>query len=79
MNYKLYAIMMYGTDEEKLKLFKTRQNYLSYKLYVMSGLFSKYTLLYSREVREIQRELNQVNNICLRLEYKLIGRWFNEI
>lgn len=74
MKYKLYKIMMYSTDEEKLKLFKTRQNYLSYKLYVMSGLFSKYTLLYSREVREIQRELNQVNNICLRLEYKLIGR-----
>ena len=74
MKYKLYKIMMYGTDEEKLKLFKTRQNYLSYELYVMSGLFSKYTLLYSREVREIQRELNQVNNICLRLEYKLIGR-----
>ena len=74
MNYKLYAIIMYGADEEKLKLFKTRQNYLSYKLYVMSGLFSKYTLLYSKEVREIQRELNQVNNICLRLEYKLIGR-----
>ena len=40
----------------------------------MSGFFGKYTLLYSREVREIQRELNQVNNICLRLEYKLIGR-----
>ena len=74
MNYKLYAIIMYGTDEEKLKLFKTRQKYLSYELYVMSGLFSKYTFLYSREVREIQRELNQVNNICLRLEYKLIGR-----
>ena len=74
MNYKLYKIMMYGTDREKLKLFKTRQKYLSYKLYVMSGLFSKYTLLYSREVRKIQRELNQVNNICLRLEYKLIGR-----
>ena len=74
MNYKLYAIIMYGTDRQKLKLFKTRQNYLSYKLYVMSGLFSKYTLLYSKEVREIQRELNQVNNICLRLEYKLIGR-----
>lgn len=75
MKYKPYKIIMYGTDEEKLKLFKTRQNYLSYKLYVMSGLFSKYTLLYSREVREIQKELNQVNNICLRLEYKLIGRW----
>ena len=74
MNYKLYKIMMYGIDREKLKLFKTRQKYLSYKLYVMSGLFSKYTLLYSREVRKIQRELNQVNNICLRLEYKLIGR-----
>ena len=74
MNYKLYAIIMYGTDEKKLKLFKTRQNYLSYELYVMSGLFSKYTFLYSREVRKIQRELNQVNNICLRLEYKLIGR-----
>ena len=74
MNYKLYVIIMYGTDRQKLKLFKTRQNYLSYKLYVMSGLFSKYTLSYSREVREIQRELNQVNNICLRLEYKLIGR-----
>ena len=74
MKYKLYAIIMYGTDEEKLKLFKTRQNYLSYKLYVISELFSKYTLLYLREVREIQRELNQVNNICLRLEYKLIGR-----
>ena len=74
MKYKLYAIMMYGTDREKLKLFKTRRNYLSYELYVMSGLFGKYTLLYSREVREIQRELNQVNNICLRLEYKLIGR-----
>ena len=74
MKYKLYKIMMYGTDREKLKLFKTRQNYLSYELYVMSGLFSKYTLLYSKEVREIQRELNQVNNICLRLEYKLIGR-----
>ena len=74
MNYKLYAIIMYGTDEEKLKLFKTRQNYLYHKLYVISGLFSKYTLLYSREVRKIQRELNQVNNICLRLEYKLIGR-----
>ena len=74
MNYELCAIIMYGTDEEKLKLFKTRQNYLSYELYVMSGLFSKYTFLYSREVRKIQRELNQVNNICLRLEYKLIGR-----
>ena len=74
MNYELCAIIMYGTDRQKLKLFKTRQNYLSYKLYVMSGLFSKYTLLYSKEVREIQRELNQVNNICLRLEYKLIGR-----
>ena len=74
MKYKIYNIIMYGTDEEKLKLFKTRQNYLSYKLYIMSGLFSKYTLLYSREVREIQRELNQVNNICLRLECKLIGR-----
>lgn len=74
MKYKLYKIIMYGTDREKLKLFKTRQNYLSYKLYVMSGLFSKYALSYSREVREIQRELNQVNNICLRLEYKLIGR-----
>ena len=74
MKYKLYKIMMYGTDREKLKLFKTRQNYLSYKLYVMSGLFNKYTFLYSREVRKIQRELNQVNNICLRLEYKLIGR-----
>ena len=48
MKYKLYATIMYGTDEKKLKLFKTRQNYLSYKLYVMSGLFSKYTLLYSR-------------------------------
>ena len=55
MKYKIYNIIMYGTDEEKLKLFKTRQNYLSYELYVMSGLFSKYTLLYSREVREIQR------------------------
>ena len=74
MKHKIYNIIMYGTDEEKLKLFKTRQNYLSYKLYVMSGLFSKYTLLYPREVREIQKELNQVNNICLRLEYKLIGR-----
>ena len=74
MKYELCAIIMYGTDRQKLKLFKTRQNYLSYKLYVMSGLFSKYTLLYSKEVREIQRELNQVNNICLRLEYKLIGR-----
>lgn len=74
MKYELYKTIMYGTDKEKLKLFKTRQNYLSYKLYVMSGLFSKYTLLYSREVRKIQRELNQVNNICLRLEYKLIGR-----
>ena len=74
MNEKLYKIMMYGTDKEKLKLFKTKQNYLSYELYVMSGLFSKYTFLYSREVRKIQRELNQVNNICLRLEYKLIGR-----
>ena len=74
MKHKIYNIIMYGTDEKKLKLFKTRQNYLSYKLYVMSGLFSKYTLLYSREVREIQRELNQVNNICLKLEYKLIGR-----
>ena len=74
MNYKLYKIMMYGTDREKLKLFKTRQKYLSYKLYVMSGLFSKYTLSYSKEVREIQKELNQLNNICLRLEYKLIGR-----
>ena len=74
MKYKLYKIIMYGTDEEKLKLFKRRQSYLSHKLYVMSGLFSKYTLLYSREVREIQRELNQVSNICLRLEYKLIGR-----
>ena len=74
MKYKLYNIIMYGTDRQKLKLFKTRQNYLSYKLYVMSGLFSKYTLLYSKEVREIQKELNQVNNICLRLEYKLIGR-----
>ena len=74
MKYKLCEIIMHGTDEEKLKLFKTRQNYLAYKLYVMSGLFSKYTLLYSREVRKIQRELNQVNNICLRLEYKLIGR-----
>ena len=74
MKYELCAIIMYGTDRQKLKLFKTRQNYLSYKLYVMSGLFSKYSLLYSREVREIQRELNQVNNICLRLEYKLIGR-----
>ena len=74
MKYELYKTIMYGTDKEKLKLFKTRQNYLSYKLYVMSGLFSKYTLLYSREVREIQRELNQVNNICLRLEYKLSGR-----
>ena len=74
MKYELCAIIMYGTDRQKLKLFKTRQNYLSYKLYVMSGLFSKYTLRYSKEVREIQRELNQVNNICLRLEYKLIGR-----
>ena len=74
MKYKLYKIIMYGTDEEKLKIFKRRQNYLSYKLYVISGLFSKYTFLYSREVRKIQRELNQVNNICLRLEYKLIGR-----
>lgn len=74
MKYKIYNIIMYGTDKEKLKLFKTRQNYLSYELYVMSGLFSKYTFLYSREVRKIQRELNQVNNICLRLEYKLIGR-----
>ena len=27
MKYKPYAIIMYGTDEEKLKLFKTRQNY----------------------------------------------------
>ena len=74
MKYKLCEIIMHGTDEEKLKLFKTRQNYLSYELYVMSGLFNKYTFLYSREVRKIQRELNQVNNICLRLEYKLIGR-----
>ena len=74
MKYKLCEIIMHGTDEEKLKLFKTRQNYLAYKLYVISGVFSKYTLSYSREVREIQRELNQVNNICLRLEYKLIGR-----
>ena len=74
MKYKLYKIMMYGTDEEKLKFFKRRQKYLSYKLYVMSGLFSKYTLLYLREVREIQKELYQVTNICLRLEYKLIGR-----
>ena len=74
MNYKSYAIIMYGTDKEKLKLFKTRQKYLSHKLYVMSGLFSKYTLLYSREIREIQKELYQVSNICLRLEYKLIGR-----
>ena len=74
MKYELYAIIMYGTDRQKLKLFKTRQNYLSYELYVMSGLFSKYTFLYSREVREIQRELNQVNNICLILEYKLIRR-----
>ena len=65
---------MYGTDKEKLKLFKTSQNYLSYKLHVISGVFGKYTLSYSREIREIQRELNQVNNICLRLEYKLIGR-----
>ena len=40
MKYKLYAIIMYGTDEEKLKLFKTRQNYLSYKLYVISGLLA---------------------------------------
>ena len=74
MNEKLYKIIIYGTDREKIKLFKIRQKHLSYKLYVISGLFSKYTLLYSREVREIQRELNQVNNICLRLEYKLIGR-----
>lgn len=74
MKYELYKTIMYGTDKEKLKLFKIRQNYLSYELYVMSELFSKYTLLYLREVREIQRELNQVNNICLRLEYKLIGR-----
>ena len=74
MKYKLYAIIMYGTDEEKLKLFKRRQNYLSYKLYVISGVFGKYTLSYSKEVREIQKELNQVNNICLRLEYKLFGR-----
>ena len=74
MKYELCAIIMYGTDRQKLKLFKTRQNYLAYKLYVISGVFSKYTLSYSREVREIQRELNQVNNICLRLEYKLIGR-----
>ena len=74
MNYKLCAIIMYGTDRQKLKIFKRRQNYLSYKLHVISGLFGKYNLSYSREVREIQRELNQVNNICLRLEYKLIGR-----
>ena len=47
MKYKLCEIIMHGTDEEKLKLFKTRQNYLAYKLYVMSGLFSKYTFLYS--------------------------------
>ena len=31
MNYKLYAIIMYGTDEKKLKLFKIRQKHLSYK------------------------------------------------
>lgn len=74
IKYKIYNIIMYGTDKEKLKLFKTRQNYLSYKLHVISGVFGKYTLLYSREIRKIQRELNQVNNICLRLEYKLIGR-----
>ena len=40
MKHKIYNIIMYGTDEEKLKLFKTRQNYLSYKLYVMSGLLA---------------------------------------
>ena len=40
MKYKIYNIIMYGTDKEKLKLFKTRQNYLSYKLYVMSGLLA---------------------------------------
>ena len=74
MKYKLYKIMMYGTDREKLKLFKTRQKYLSYELYVISEVFGKYTLSYSKEVREIQKELNQLNNICLRLEYKLIGR-----
>ena len=74
MNYELCAIIMYGTDRQKLKIFKRRQNYLSYKLHVINGLFGKYNLSYSREVREIQRELNQVNNICLRLEYKLIGR-----
>ena len=28
MKYKLYKIIMYGTDEEKLKLFKRRQNLL---------------------------------------------------
>ena len=74
MNYKEYKIIIYGTDREKIKLFKTRQKHLYYKLYVISGLFSKYNLLYSREVRKVQEELNQVNNICLRLEYKLIGR-----
>ena len=74
MKYKPCGIIMHGTDEEKLKLFKTRQNYLAYKLYVISGVFGKYALSYSKEVRKIQRELNQVNNICLRLEYKLIGR-----
>ena len=40
MKYKLYKIIMYGTDREKLKLFKTRQNYLSYKLYVMSDFLA---------------------------------------
>ena len=60
MKYKIYNIIMYGTDKEKLKLFKTRQNYLSYELYVISGVFGKYTLSYSKEVREIQKELNQV-------------------
>ena len=53
MKYKLCEIIMHGTDEEKLKLFKTRQNYLAYKLHVISGVFGKYTLSYSREVREI--------------------------
>ena len=40
MKYKIYNIIMYGTDKEKLKLFKIRQNYLSYELYVMSGLLA---------------------------------------
>ena len=72
MKHKIYNIIMYGTDEEKLKLFI---------LWIICNewTFSKYTFLYLREVRKIQRELNQVNNIRLRLEYKLIGRWLNEI